>query len=183
MARMPTGRGSSLQRSECLATHCSEVEVHDDIRHSVLSPSMRERPPELWSLPYRNRGTGRPSTKIVGVPAAPLARSNSSDRPRSSLEMDMGLELLAGIRSTSSRPSAYPSRLACLERLLTPKEQVVHGPEPLLRGRRLARLSRCERVRMDLDEREMAEGEAVTERHRLRGIGRFGTRARVYGHS
>ncbi len=36
----------------------------------------------------------------------------------------------------------------------------MHGPEAPLRGRRLARLRRGERVRMDLDEREVAEDEA-----------------------
>jgi len=47
-----------------------------------------------------------------------------------------------------------------LECLLAPEKEVVHGPEPSLRGGSFARLRRGERVRMDLDEREVAEDEA-----------------------
>jgi hypothetical protein len=69
------------------------------------------------------------------------------------------------------------------ERLLAAKEQVVHGPEAPLRGRRLARLRRGQRVRMDLYEREVAEDEAEQSPLGLEGlnatVGGAGVRAFV----
>jgi len=57
-----------------------------------------------------------------------------------------------------------------LEGLLAAKEDVVHGPEAPLRGPRLARLRRGQRVRMDLDEREVAKDEAERNARGFEGL-------------
>src|SRR5207302_10622125 len=51
------------------------------------------------------------------------------------------------------------SEIVVLERLLAMEEQLVHGPEAVLQGSCLRGGRRPERVRMDLDEREVPEGE------------------------
>jgi hypothetical protein len=51
------------------------------------------------------------------------------------------------------------SEVIVLERLLATEEQLVHGPEAILYYRCLGGGRRPERVRMDLDDGEMPEGE------------------------
>ena len=59
----------------------------------------------------------------------------------------------------------------------------MHGPEAPLLGRRLSRLRRGERVRMDLDEWEVSKGEAERNALGLEGldatVGGAGVRALV----
>ena len=52
-----------------------------------------------------------------------------------------------------------PQEIVVFERLLRVKKKLVHGPETVLEGSCLGGGGRAERVRMDLDEREVPEGE------------------------
>ena len=99
------------------------------------------------------------------------------------VEMDMRRELLPELLGVEPDLVGVAFQVGPLERLLAAKEEVVHGPEAPLRGRRLARLRRGERVRMDLDEWEVSEGEAERNALGLEGldasVGGAGVRALV----
>ena len=74
--------------------------------------------------------------------------------------MDMRLKLLPEPLDVESDLVGVAFEVGSLERLLAPKEQVVHRPKPLLRVRRLARLRRRQGVWMNLDERKVPEDES-----------------------
>jgi hypothetical protein len=84
--------------------------------------------------------------------------------------MNMRFELLPEPLDIEPNLVGVAFEVGLLERLLAPEKEVVHGPEPALRGRGFARLRRGERVRMDLDEWEVAEDEAEWNTLGLEGL-------------
>ena len=65
-------------------------------------------------------------------------------------------------RDVEPELGGVPLQVVVGERVLAIKEQLVHGPEPVLECRCLGCGRRGEGVRVDLGEREMPEGEADT---------------------
>ena len=106
----------------------------------------------------------------VGVPRTSPDASPLSTSRRITLEDARAGPLLVELLEVEFELGGVAPQVVVLERLLAMKEQLVHVPEAVLERGCLGGGRRRERVRVDVCEREVPEGEANATRSSCRSI-------------